>query len=52
MLLGTLVVNGDFQVIKKNPEIISAAVGGIYDTALFPVTGVYGIAGTWKVQGD
>ena len=52
MLLGTLVVNGDFQVIKKNPEIISAAVGGIYDTALFPVTGVYGMAGTWKVQGD
>jgi type II secretory pathway pseudopilin PulG len=50
MMLGTLVINGDLKILKKNPEIISAEVGGIYDTKLFPVTGVYGTAGTWKVQ--
>ena len=50
MMLGTLVINGDLKIFKKNPEIISAEVGGIYDTKLFPVTGVYGTAGTWKVQ--
>jgi len=52
MLLGSLVVNGDLKISQKNPEIISAEVGNIYNTALFPVTGVYGMAGTWKVQGD
>jgi Tfp pilus assembly protein PilX len=50
MMLGTLVINGDLKIFQKNPEIISAEVGGIYDTKLFPVTGVYGTAGTWKVQ--
>ncbi len=48
-LLGTLVINGDITSLGRQPEIISAELGGI-TTSAFPVRGVYASDGSWTVE--